>query len=110
MGSAIRLYFDENVQIAVAEQMRARGVVVVTVRELGLLGDSDQNHLARAKSTGYVVCTYDDDFLRLASEGTEHAGTMYANGEKTLSDWVKGLELICGVLTAEEMLNHIEYI
>jgi predicted nuclease of predicted toxin-antitoxin system len=53
LASAVRLYFDENVQVAVAEQMRERGIEAVTVRDLGLLGDSDENHLA---GSTYGMC------------------------------------------------------
>jgi predicted nuclease of predicted toxin-antitoxin system len=58
LGSAIRLYFDENVEVVVAEQMRARGIEAVTVRDLRLRGDTDTNHLERASRMGYVLCTY----------------------------------------------------
>lgn len=111
MVSAIRLYFDENVEIAVAEQMQTRGVEVVTVRDLGLLGDSDENHLARATRMGYVLCTYDQDYLQLVAVGAEHAGIVFAPNDKTtIGDWIRGLSLICDVLTAEEMVNHVEYL
>lgn len=56
--SEIRLYFDESVEVEVAVQMRARGVDSVTVRDLGLLGDTDINHLQRASEMGRVLCTY----------------------------------------------------
>ncbi|MBL8130549.1 MAG: DUF5615 family PIN-like protein [Anaerolineae bacterium] len=58
MVSEIRLYFDESVEVEVAVQMRARGVDSVTVRDLGLLGDTDINHLQRASEMGRVLCTY----------------------------------------------------
>ena len=41
----------------IAEQLRRRGVTAVTVRDLGLLGESDHNHLQRAYDEGYVFCT-----------------------------------------------------
>jgi predicted nuclease of predicted toxin-antitoxin system len=111
LDSAIRLYFDESVQVAVAEQMRARGVDAITVRDLGFLSDSDINHLQRASEMGRVVCTYDYDFLRLHADGIEHAGIIIAQHfDTTIGDWVRGLELICGALTAEDMRNHIEYL
>lgn len=109
--SAIHLYFDENVEIAVAEQIRIRGIEAVTVRDLDMLGDTDENHLARATQMGYVLCTYDQDYLRLVAEGVEHAGIIFAQDHTaTLGDWMRGLELICGVLTAEDMKNHVEYL
>ncbi len=111
MGSAIRLYFDENVDVEVATQMRERGVEVATVRDLGLLGDTDENHLKRATRMGYVLCTHDIDYLRLNAERVEHSGiVIYVSRHPSIGDWVRGLELICGTLTAEEMRNHVEYL
>ncbi|MBX3066548.1 MAG: DUF5615 family PIN-like protein [Anaerolineae bacterium] len=111
MVNVIRLYFDENVEIAIAEQMQVRGIEVVTVRDLESLGDSDETHLMRATQMGYVLCTYDQDYLRLAAEGVAHMGIVFAvYGRTTIGDWIRGLSLICEVFTAEEMINHIEYL
>ncbi len=111
MDSAIRLYFDEGVQVAVAVQMRNRGIDALTVRDLGVLGDTDINHLQRASAMGRVLCTHDKDFLRLHAEGVPHAGIVIAQQfDASIGDWVRGLELICGTLTADEMKNYIEYL
>lgn len=111
MVSDIRLYFDENVETAVADQLRLRGIDCVTVRDLNRLGDSDENHLQRATNMQYVLCTYDMDYLRLHAEGTPHAGIIYAREQTTtVGDWVRGLELICGVCTLADMQNHVEYL
>lgn len=111
MDSDIRLYFDESVQVEVAEQMKQRGIDAVTVRDLGMLGDSDINHLRRATEMGRVLCTYDTDFLRLNAQGEQHAGITFGFHDRTTyGDWVDGLELICGAMTAAEMQNHIEYL
>ena len=110
-AGTIRFYLDENVQLAVAEQLRARGIDVVTARELGALGDSDANHLGRATEMGRVLCTYDADFLRLAAAGIEHAGIVVGRwSQHGIGDWVRGLELLHTVYAAEDMLNHIEYL
>lgn len=111
MDNAIRLYFDEGVQVAVAEQMRNRGIDAVTVRDLALLGDADINHLQRATEMGRVVCTFDFDFLRLHGQGIAHAGIIIAQHfDTTIGDWVRGLELICGAMTADDMKSHIEFL
>lgn len=111
MDNEIRLYFDESVEVAVAEQMKQRGIDAVTVRDLGLRGDKDINHLRRASEIGRVLCTYDTDFLRLHADGHPHAGIAFGFHDRTTyGDWVRGLELICGVLSADEMKNRIEYL
>jgi predicted nuclease of predicted toxin-antitoxin system len=111
LGSDIRLYFDENVQVAVAEQMQARGIDAVTARDLNLLGENDANHLQLAASMGRTICTHDYDFLRLHAEGVQHAGIIIApQSTTTVGDWVRALELICSLMTADEMENHVEYL
>ncbi len=111
MVASPRFYLDENVQIAIAEQLRRRNIEVVTVRELELLSDSDLNHLQRATAMGYVLCTHDTDYVQLAADGMEHAGIVIGQPEKHwIGDWVKGLELIHAFYTAEEMLNRVEYL
>ena len=85
-------YFDENVEIAVSEQLGKAGFDVVSVHSLNIRGEDDLNHLQKAAEMGRVLCTYDSDFLALASEGVEHAGIAFAQSEKTsVGDWVREL-------------------
>lgn len=107
----VRFYLDENVQVAIAEQLARRGIEVVTVRDLGLLGDEDVHHLARATRLGYVLCTHDSDYIDLAAAGMEHAGIVFGQQHKhTIGDWVKFLELVHGVYGMDDMQNLIEYL
>ena len=107
----IRFYLDENVPIVVAEQLRRRGIDAVTVRDLGLLGQSDINHLLLARNSGQVLCTHDADYLELAQGGEEHTGIVF--GQQHLhgvGSWVRFLELVFTVYSAEEMIGRIEYL
>ncbi len=111
MAAAIHFYLDENVPVIIADQLRRRGIEVVTVRDLGALGETDENHLARATAMGYVLCTHDADFVRLAASGVPHAGIVFGQqDEHGVGDWVRGLELLHAVLTPEDMQNHVEYL
>jgi predicted nuclease of predicted toxin-antitoxin system len=60
--AAISLYLDENLSPKIAAQLRRRGITVVTAHELGTLGDTDENHLMRAREMGYVLCTQDTGY------------------------------------------------
>ena len=107
----IRYYLDENVPVAVAAQLARRGIEAVTVRALGLRGDSDMNHLQRATSLGYVFCTHDADFIELAMSGIPHAGIVFGQQHKHgVAVWVSFLELVYEVYSAEEMENRVEYV
>lgn len=110
MASAVRLYFDENMRGEVLAQLRRRGIDIVTVQELDLRGASDLSHLIRAREMQRVICTNDQDFLRLASSGVPHAGLVFGSPHTTIGDWVKSLVLLCEIMTAEDMQNHIEYL
>lgn len=47
MAAVIRLYLDENLSPRIASQLRRRGVDVVTVHDLGVAGDTDENRPER---------------------------------------------------------------
>lgn len=111
LGAAINLYLDENLSPKIAEQLRQKGIDVVTVHDLGQAGDSDVNHLTRAIDMDRVLVTADADFLRLVADGINHTGIVFGKQKNLqIGDWVKALELVCLVYTAEDMLNHVEYL
>lgn len=76
------IYADENVWYPVVEGLRRRGWNVTTAREEGTLGDPDEDQLEYAAANGWVVLTFDDDFLSLVErelEDVDHAGIVYAS-------------------------------
>jgi predicted nuclease of predicted toxin-antitoxin system len=110
MAGRISFYTDEHVAKAVIRGLRHRGVDVLTVPEAGMLGASDEEHLALASRESRVVFTQDDDFLRLAAAGSPHAGIVYAPQHTPTRAILRGLMLIFEVLSAEEMQGHIEFL
>jgi uncharacterized protein with PIN domain len=108
--SKIRFYTDEHVAKAIIRGLRQRGVDVLTVPEVKMLGASDEDHLAKALEENRVIFTQDNDFLRLAASGLNHSGIVYASQETSISHIIYGLMLIYQVLDAEEMIGHIEYL
>ena len=71
---------------------------------------SDQEHLTLAREEERVVFTQDDDFLRLAAAGFDHAGIVYAVQHTPVGTIVHGLMLIYEILEPKEMQNHIEFL
>jgi hypothetical protein len=111
LAANVRFYLDENMPVAVAEQLQRRGIDAVTVRDLELLGESDINHLIRATTEGRVLCTHDVDYLDMAFAGVEHAGIIFGQQARHgVGDWVRFLELVHGVYTSEDMKNRLEYV
>ena len=110
MVKKIKYYVDEHVPRAVVRGLRNRGVDVLTVPEAGLLGAEDEKHLEFAQIESRVIFTQDVDFLRLHAIGKSHAGIVYAPQRAPIGRMVSGLMLICQVLDAEEMENHLEFL
>jgi hypothetical protein len=108
--SSVRYYVDEHVGTAVVHGLRQRGVDVTTVAEAGMRGRSDEAQLAFALQVGRVTFTQDRDFLRLAASGLPHSGVVYAPQGAPIAAIIGGLLLIYNVLSAEEMMNNVEYV
>lgn len=106
----VRFYFDEHVGHAIAKGLRRRGIDVLTLTEAGTLGDDDEDHVALALRQRRVIVTQDDDFLRLAAQGVDHAGIVYVPQGRPIGAMVQGLTLLAQVMTAEDMRGHIEFI
>lgn len=107
----LKFYIDENIPPAVAEQLRKHGIDALSVRDLESLGDSDLNHLQRAAAMGRVLCTHDQDFLRMAAQGDEHAGIAFSpQYNATIGGWVRGLRDLHERITPEEAKGQIFYL
>ena len=109
--SDLRFYFDESVELAVSEQLAAGGLDVVSAHSMEKLGDDDRNHLERATAMERVLCTYDSDFLRLAVEGIEHTGIIFAQQQKaSIGGWVREIRALHARLTAEEAAGQVIFL
>lgn len=80
---ALRLYFDEDVDVLLARLLAIRGFDCETAVDAGLLGRSDIEHLEHALSAGRVLVTHNRrDFEQLAADWwkqhRDHAGILLA--------------------------------
>ena len=110
MSEKPKFYMDEHVPTAVATGLRLRGVDVLTTREAGMFGASDEEQLALATSQGRIIFTQDADFLRLHTRGINHSGIAYARQQTPIGEIIRRLMLIYQVLDANEMQNHVEFL
>jgi hypothetical protein len=109
--SELSFYLDENVPTEVARQLRLSSIDAVTVRDLGQLGTSDRDHLARATSLSRMLCTHDQDFLRLAAEGVEHAGIAFSRQKRaSIGGWVRELRGLHARFTAGQVRNLVLFL
>lgn len=83
---------------------------IASVPEAGMMGATDDAHLAYALAQRRVLFTQDADFMRLAATGVAHAGIIYAPQFTTIGNIIRGLVLIAQIVESEEMLGKIEYL
>jgi len=112
---SVSLYFDSQVQYAIARQLVRRDVDVLTARNDGTDAAPDEQILARATALGRVLFTRDNDFLAMARrqqrEGVPFSGVIYAHLERlSIGRCVEDLELIAKVLEPEELANEVRYL
>jgi hypothetical protein len=102
---------DENVPIAVAEQLVQHGLDAVSARSLDQLSDSDSNHLQRATEMERIFCTSDEDFLKMAAECTHHTGIAFGHQyQATIGGWVIALRALHARMSAEEVVDQVIYL
>ena len=113
-GLFIDLYLDEDVDVLVADLVRARGFTVVTTQEAGNIGAGDRQQLAAAVSLQHAIVTHNrTDFELLAEEyfvsGQAHCGIIIAV-RRSPYEIVRRLLLILNHVAADEMRNQLRYI
>jgi Domain of unknown function (DUF5615) len=106
---------DEQVQSAITNGLRQRGVDVLTVQEDGRDGLSDPDVLNRSTELRRTVFARDGDFLSEAANrqraGDLFRGVIYAHQTRVpVGDCIRELELLAGVLDGEEIVNRVIYL
>ena len=69
MNLFIELYLDEDVDVLIADLLKAHGFVARTTRDLGQLGNTDAEQFAYAVSQNNAVLTHNRiDFVIMAKK------------------------------------------
>lgn len=97
------LYLDESIWLPVAEGLRARGWRVHTARGQGNLGRLDREQLRFVRERGWLLFTFEDDFLSLVrGEELDHAGLVYTDqSHQRVGDIVQSLDAFPDGLDSE---------
>jgi hypothetical protein len=110
----IDLYLDEDVNVLIADLVRARGFRVTTTQAAGQVGTTDASQLAFATSQGKALLTHNRvHFEALAQayfeEKKTHSGIIIAvrRPPKELS---RRILILLDSVTADEIENQILYI
>jgi predicted nuclease of predicted toxin-antitoxin system len=107
----VRFHLDEHMPHAIAEALARKSIDVTTTAGAGMLGAHDTEQIAFGKRQRRVVVTDDTDFLRLAVSIPDHSGIAFCRRlTLTIGQIIEGLALIHAVMSAEEMVGHVEYL
>jgi hypothetical protein len=111
MPRTIRFHLDEHCDPAIAAGLRLHGVDVTTTPEAHLLSAEDEEHVAYGITTGRVVFTQDQDFLRLHAANVEHRGIAFCyQKSRSIGQIIASLLLIWEIYEPEEMANRVEFV
>jgi len=111
----IKIYADENVNGAIVNGLRRRGVDIQSTHEAGNLGITDEEQIAYAVAQNACLFTHDDDLLTIADHwkkiGKEHFGIIFVHQENlNIGEIISRIKLIVDILSPEDMKNHIEFL
>ena len=111
----VPLYLDVHVPLAIAEQLRRRGVDVAHAVEQGADHLEDEELLELAKRQGRVMVTQDIGF-RVMSENWQRQGRCFSGllyGHQlaaSIGRWVADLELIAKASERTEWQNDVQHL
>jgi predicted nuclease of predicted toxin-antitoxin system len=111
----LRIYLDENVDVRVAAGLKRRAIDARTAAEESKLGATDVEQLAHATTLRAALVTHDHHFIELAQEkvhGSEpHFGVIFVELQRFgIGECVRRLALYAELVTAEEMMNRVEFL
>ena len=111
MADAIRFFADQHFPGPVVQGLRHRGIDILTAQDTGQCGVPDPDLLVFAARQGRVMVTFDSDYLALHQSGVVHAGIAWCPATKySIGELIHVLLILHGVLSADEMQNHLEHV
>lgn len=115
--SDVRLYLDEDAgEKAVVQGLRARGIDVLTTVEANRCGATDRDQLIFAARQGRSIYTFNvGDFAVLhrdhLQQENDHADIIVLPDQRcSVGEKIRRIAAFIGRTTAEDMINHMEYL
>ncbi len=110
----ISLYLDEDVNVLVADLLKARGFDAITARDAGNLQATDSEQFTYALSQTRTLVTHNrTDFEELVqayfASGQIHYGVIFAV-RRSPQEIAQRLLVILNQVTADQMQNQVRYI
>jgi hypothetical protein len=106
---------DVHVRRAITDELRRRGVDVLTAQEDESAQLNDSDLLTRATVLGRVLFSQDNDLLREATSRQRNhlhfAGVLYAHQLRiTIGNAIEDLELIAKIAEPSDLESRVEYL
>jgi len=109
--SDVRYMLDEHVPLAVATELRRRGLWCQSVVEVGRRGLSDDEQLRLAAEQGLAFVSHDADFSDLARSDVGHAGIVVCKPRsREVGATVRALIAFAQTFSAEDIVGQLWYI
>lgn len=110
----IKIYTDEDVDIAISRALKLRGFEIYTTLNAGKKESSDEEQMEYAASINAVLLTHNvQDFPRMHYEfmrkGRHHSGIIVAK-QVSVGEIVKKLLSLASTLSAEDIEDRLEYL
>ncbi|KYC35959.1 hypothetical protein WA1_49005 [Scytonema hofmannii PCC 7110] len=110
----ISLYLDEDVNVLIAEVLKARGFDAITARDAGQLHATDAEQFAYAVSQARTLITHNridfEELVQMYFDSSQmHYGVIFAV-RRSPQEIAKRLLVILNQVTADKMQNQVRYI
>ncbi len=107
----LRYFVDEHVKESIADQLKLRGIDVLTAKDAGRANQeiSDEEQLGFAAAQGRVLVTADRDFTVLAYTCTPHEGVILLQRRVDIGRYVEYLEAVSLIVDPEEIRDQFVY-
>lgn len=108
-------YLDVHVPVAIAAELRRRGLDVLTAQEDGTTELEDGDLLVRANSLGRLLFTQDIRFKSLAEDwqriARPFAGLVFGHQlHGSIGQYIRDLELIAKATNSADWLGQVEHL
>ncbi len=102
---------DEHIPRPITEELRRRGVDVLTVQEDNRQGTPDSGVLERAIELQRVIFSQDQDFLSEPNLHQSFTGIIYARQTCiSIGNCIRDLEIIVKASEPEDLANRVQYL
>ncbi len=107
--TTIKLYADEHVGRPIVNNLRNKGIDIISTEEAGNKGKSDEEQLEFACANSRAVLTMDSDYL-LLREPSSHYGIFFISKRKPDREIVSRIMELIELLDQKEAMGIVVYV